>query len=231
MQEIVFTLVKTPKNLKVGKLYTLSISPLRTAVAYVKERTRIKPLREDKNILMINFSGPDRERSAQFVNTLISKYEAFLVDENKSVIGSQLKYLDQRQNELNSKLDHDIQDHVKVLKQSLLNQGYLGIEEEIDSILSPLQTYQSRLNEIEIEMAGLEQQEQRISHPDLSIPIHHSPPKLVRQFGQNLAEQINEASFLLQKLEKDEPLTPTFRERTRIADHRGRIIQSKTRLF
>ncbi|HEX2579204.1 MAG TPA: hypothetical protein VHK67_02225 [Rhabdochlamydiaceae bacterium] len=210
MQDIVFTLTKTPKSLKVGKFYPFSISPLYAVVARVKNQTRIKPLREDKNILMITFSDPDRERSAQFVNTLISKYEAFLVDENKSVIGCQLKYLDQRQNELNSKLDRDIQDHVKALKQSLFNQGYLGIEEEIESILSPLQTYQARLNEIEIEMAGLEQLEQRISEPDLPIAVHRSPPKLVRQFGQNLADQINDASLLLQKLEKDEPLTPTL---------------------
>jgi len=206
-QDIVFTLTKTPKSLETGKLYPLSISSLRSVVAHVKNQTRIKPLREDKNILMIHFSDPNRERSAQFVNTLISNYESFLIDENKTVIGCQLKYLDQRQNELNSKLDRDIQDHVKVLKQSLLSQGYLGIEEEIASILSPLQTYQSRLNEIEIEMAGLER---RISPPDLPIAVHHPPPKLVRQFGQNLAEQINEASLLLQKLEKDEPLTPTL---------------------
>jgi uncharacterized protein involved in exopolysaccharide biosynthesis len=207
VQDIVFTLVKTPRSLKTGKLYPLSILPLQSVVADVKTRTRIKPLREDKNILMINFSDTDRQRAAEFINTLISKYEAFLIDENKSVIGSQLKYLDQRQNELNSKLDLDIQDHVAILKQSLLKQGYMGIEEEMDSILLPLQTYQSRSNEIEIELAGLEQ---RISQTDLPITPTHSPPKLVQQFGQSLTEQITDASLLLQKLEKDEPLTPTL---------------------
>ncbi len=140
-QEILFTLAKTPSNLKTGKLYPLSISPLHSVVADVKKRTLIKPLREDKNILMINFSDADRQRSAHFVNTLVSKYEEFLIEENKNVIGSQLKYLDQRQNELNSKLDLDVQDHVAMLKQSLLKQGYMGIEEEMESILLPLQTY------------------------------------------------------------------------------------------
>jgi len=201
VQGTVFTLAATPCSLKTGKLYPLSILPLHSVVADVKNRTRIKPLREDKNILMITFSDTDRQRSAKFVNTLISKYEAFLIDENKSVIGSQLKYLDQRQNELNSKLDLDIQDHVALLKQSLLKQGFLGIEEEIESILHPLQNCQSRLNEIEIEMAGLEQ---RISEPD--PPINASAPKLVQQFGQSITQQITEASLLLQNLEKDEPL-------------------------
>lgn len=205
-QEVLFTLAKTPSNLKMGKLYPLSISPIHSVVGTVKSRTTIKPLREDKNILMITFSDTDRKRSALFVNTLVSKYEEFLIEENKTVIGSQLKYLDQRQNELNAKLDTDIQDHVAILKQSLLKQGYMGIEEEIDSILLPLQTYQSRLNEIEIEMAGLMQ---RISQTD-SLTTHHSPPKLVKQFGQSLAQQITDASLLLNKLEKDEPLIPNL---------------------
>ncbi len=204
-QEILFTLAKTPSNLKMGKLYPLSISPLHSVVGDVKKRTLIKPLREDKNILVINFSDVDRQRSALFVNTLISKYEEFLIEENKTVIGSQLKYLDQRQNELNAKLDVDIQDHVAILKQSLLKQGFMGIEEEIDSILLPLQTYQSRLNEIEIEMAGLLQ---RISQTDSALATKASPPKLVKQFGQSLSQQISDVSLLLNKLEKDEPLTP-----------------------
>jgi uncharacterized protein involved in exopolysaccharide biosynthesis len=206
-QEVLFTLAKTSSNLKIGKLYPLSISPLYSVVGDVKKRTVIKPLREDKNILVINFSDANRQRSALFVNTLISKYEEFLIEENKTVIGSQLKYLDQRQNELNSKLDVDIQDHVAILKQSLLKQGFMGIEEEIDSILLPLQTYQSRLNEIEIEMAGLLQ---RISQTDSALATKASPPKLVKQFGQSLAQQINDTSLLLNKLEKDEPLTPNL---------------------
>lgn len=117
-QGTLLTLIKTPPKLQMGKLYSLTMLPLRSVIDHVKSRTRIKPLREDKNILMINFSDPDRERSAQFVNTLVSKYEEFLKEENKAVIGSQLKYLNQRQNELSSKLDVDIQDHVAVLKKA-----------------------------------------------------------------------------------------------------------------
>jgi hypothetical protein len=210
-QDILFTLAKTPSNLKIGKFYPLSILPIRSVTSDVKNRTSIKPLREDKNILMIAFSDTDRHRSAAFVNTLISKYEEFLTEENKSVIGSQLKYLDQRQDELNFKLDADIQDHVAILKQSLLKQGFMGIQEEIESILLPLQTYQSRLGEIDIEMAGLMQ---RLSQTDLDLITHQSPPKLVKQFGQSLVEQIRDASLLLQKLEIDEPLTPTLASST-----------------
>ncbi len=208
-QGTLLTLIKTPPKLQMGKLYSLTMLPLRSVIDHVKSRTRIKPLREDKNILMINFSDPDRERSAQFVNTLVSKYEEFLKEENKAVIGSQLKYLNQRQNELSSKLDVDIQDHVAVLKQSLLKQGFLGIEEEMEAILLPLQTYRSRLNDIEVEMAGLEQ---RLSRTDLPLAIQ--PAKLVQQFGQSLMEQIRDTSLLVQKLEKDEPLTPSLASAT-----------------
>lgn len=201
---VTFTLAQTPSHIKIGKLHPLSISPLRALIDDVKGRVRIKPLREDKNILIINFLDGHPQRSALFVNTLIRKYEEFLIEENKTVIGSQLDYLDQRRNELNAKLDLDIQDHVAILKQSLLKQGFLGIQEEMESILQPLQLYKSRLSEIEIEMAGLLQ---RISQTPLTLPA--SPPKLVNQFGQSLAEQIHDASLLLHQLEKDQPLSST----------------------
>ncbi len=209
LQDTLFTLTKAPP-IKIGKLYPLTILPLRSVISDVKSRTLIKPLREDKNILMINFSDANRERSAAFVNTLVSKYEEFLKEENKNVIGSHLRYLDQRQNELNSKLDLDIENHVATLKQSLLKQGYMGIEEEMESILLPLQTYRARLNEIDVEMAGLMQ---RITQTDLDIAAHQAP-KLVKQFGQSLAQQIRDTSLLLQKLEKDEPLTPSLASST-----------------
>jgi uncharacterized protein involved in exopolysaccharide biosynthesis len=208
-QDVRLTLTHTPQ-IKTGKLYSLTIVPLRSAVSDVKNRTRIKPLREDKNILMINFSDPNKERAAVFVNTLLSKYEEFLKEENKTVIGSQIKYLDQRQNELNSKLDLDIQDHVSTLKKTLLKQGYLGIEEEMQSILLPLQTYRARLNEIDVEMAGLMQ---RLTQADEAVVTNHAP-KLVKQFGQSLAQQIRDTSLLLQNLEKDEPLTPSLASST-----------------
>ena len=207
LADLQLTLIQTPPHLKLEKLYPLSVYPLRSIIEDVKNRTRIKQLREDKNILVVHFSDPDRQKSAQFVNTLISKYEEFLIEENKSVIGSQLHYLDQRQNELNSKLDVEIQDHVAILKKSLLKQGFMGIQEEMESILQPLQTYKSRLSEIEIEMAGLIQ---RLPQTDLPLVTQPSPPKLVKQFGQSLAEQIRDTSLLLQRLEKDEPLTSTL---------------------
>jgi len=210
-QDVLFTLALTPRTLKVGKLYPLSMLPCRSVVGNVKNRTTIKPLREDKNILVINFSDPDRQRSAAFINTLIGKYEEYLMEENKSVIGAQLYYLDQRQNELNAKLDADVQGHVAVLKKSLLKQGFMGIEQEMNSILEPLQTYRSRLSEIEVEMAGLMQ---RVSQTDLAVITPPSPPKLVQQFGQSLVEQIQDASLLLEKLGKDEALTPTLASST-----------------
>lgn len=197
--EFSFTLTQTPA-LKIGTLYPLSILPRNHVIQVVKSRVSVKPLKEDKNILAINFRDAHPQKAAAFVNTLMKKYEDFLIEENKTVLGAQLKYLDQRQNELNAKLDADIKDHVAMLKKSLVDQGFMGVEQEMDSILEPLQIYRTRLNEIEVETAGLEQ---RLSQTDLPSD---SSFKLAQQLGKNLAEQIENVSGFLQKMEKNEPL-------------------------
>lgn len=199
-EELTFILTQTPANLKIGTLYPLSILPRNSVIQEVKSRVSVKPLKEDKNILAISFRDAHRQKAAAFVNTLMKKYEEFLIEENKTVLGAQLKYLDQRQNELNTKLDADIKDHVAMLKKSLVDQGFMGVEQEMDSILEPLQIYRTRLNEIEVETAGLEQ---RLSQADSPVD---SSFKLAHQFGKNLAEQIENVSGFLQKMEKNEPL-------------------------
>ncbi|MBS0649414.1 MAG: hypothetical protein JSS10_09370 [Verrucomicrobia bacterium] len=195
-----FILTQTPGALKIGTLYPLSILPCQSVIQEVKSRVSVKPLKEDKNILAISFRDSHPQKAAVFVNTLMKKYEEFLIEENKTVLGAQLKYLDQRQNELNAKLDADIKDHVAMLKKSLVDQGFMGVEQEMDSILEPLQIYRTRLNEIEVETAGLEQ---RLSQTDSPAD---SSFKLAQQFGKNLAEQMENVSLLLQKVEKNEPL-------------------------
>lgn len=189
--EVHFTLTQTPANLKINTLYPLSILPRSVVINDVKKRIIVKPLREDKNILAINFSDTHPRRAAAFVNTLMEKYEEFQIEENKTVLGAQLKYLDQRQDELNAKLDADIKDHVVMLKKSLVDQGFMGIEQEMDSILEPLQIYRTRLNEIEVETAGLEKRLSQTNSPS------EDSFKLAHQFGQNLAEKIQNISHAI----------------------------------
>jgi len=194
--DVGFTLVQIPAALKINTVYPLSILPRSAVIQDVKKRTNVKPLREDKNILAINFSDTHPRRAAAFVNTLMEKYEEFQVEENKTVLGAQLHYLDQRQDELNKKLDADIKDHVVMLKRSLVDQGFMGIEQEMDSILEPLQIYRTRLNEIEVETAGLEKRLSQTHSTDADASF-----KLAQQFGQNLAEQIHAISLALEKNE------------------------------
>jgi hypothetical protein len=197
-QNLSFTLAQTASRLQIGKLYPLTIVPKAAVLGQVKNRITIKPLREDKNILCIHFQDVDPVRAAAFINTMISKYEEFLVAENKTIIGAQLKYLDQRKGELHATLDSDIQEHVSLLKKSLLDQGFMGVEEEINILLEPIQNYKARLNEIEIELAGLQKRAAEIG----STPSR--PSLLIQQFGSSLAGQIEEAKASLLKLTNDE---------------------------
>lgn len=194
-KNLVFTLVKTPASLKLGKPYPLSCLPRQAVIDAVKAKTLVKPLKDDRTILTIAFSDPSRERAALLINTLMSKYEEFLIEQNQKVIGAQLGYLEERQDELSAKLDRDLQDHTVALQKSLSSQGFMGIEEEKSSILEPLQHYRQRVNEIEVELAGLEKRK--------------ATEKLLHRFGNHLSGQITEASDILQQLQADQPLPPS----------------------
>lgn len=150
-----FTLVQTPRSLQLKKLYPLTCIPRQQAVGALKSHLKIKPLKDDRNILTIAFQNPCRQRAARVVNTLMAEYEKFLTLQNQIIITEQLGYLRQRQDELSRKLDQEVQDHTLALQKSLASEGFMGIEEEMSAILEPLQNYRQRIGEIEVEMAAL----------------------------------------------------------------------------
>jgi uncharacterized protein involved in exopolysaccharide biosynthesis len=142
------------------------LEPLASATAALRKKITLKTAREDKNLLLIKCRDTQRRRSAEIANSLMEMYEKYLIEENQLIIGSQLSYLKVRQDELSVTLDQDIEAHATTLKQNLLSEGFLGIKDEMDFILEPLQTHQLRLDEIELE---LKQIDHRLQNPSLLL--------------------------------------------------------------
>lgn len=201
------TLTKVPRNFSVEKSYVLTLLPRRPIINDVKARIKIRPVREEKNILSIKFTDCNRHFAAAFVNTLMSQYEAFLIEENKTIIDSQLKYLDRRQNELHQNLEAHYQQHALLLKKNLHEKGFMGIQDELSFITQPLKDYQEKLDEIGIELASLEK---RIAETTLEP----SGVKMAHQLSSSLTTQIGEMQLALEKLSREEPLPllPSFAE-------------------
>lgn len=162
-----FTLIKTPASLQLGKFYPLTCPSLEQVVTKLRSKILIKPLKDERSILTISFAHPSRQKAALFVNTLMNKYEEFLNLQNYAIIRAQLGYLEKRQEELQVKWDREIQEHTAALQKNLSAEGFLTSEEAATSIFEPLQDFQNRLNEIEVEIAGLEKKRSSIQGSQL----------------------------------------------------------------
>lgn len=193
-----------PSSIPLLKELTLIVHPLLTTTHQLRQKISIKSTREDKDLLRIQCEDPQRQRSAEIVNTLMEMYERYLIEENKMIIGAQLSYLRQRQDELGAKLDQDIQEHAQALKANLQSEGFLGIKDELQFVLEPLQAHQSRLNEIDIELGQIEQ---RLAKSDFEQSLSPNKSKMVQRYSTLLAEQICSAKDLLTQARQQEPMT------------------------
>ncbi len=169
---------------------TVTVHPLQSLTPKLRQQITIKPAREDKNLLVIKCRDPDRRRSAQIVNTLMQMYEHYLIEENQLIINAQLAYLNQRQDELSEKLTGEIRSHAELLKKNIQSQGYLGIKDEMEMAFEPLQTYQTRLSAIELELS-------QIGHRLIETPLNSA-------YSKALAGQMGAAKSIFANVDRKE---------------------------
>lgn len=175
------------KKMPTAKELTFTLQPISSAIDCLRKKITIKTAREDKNLLLIKCRDTHRKRSAKIANTLMDMYENYLIEENKIIMGAQLSYLKTRQDELSVKLDQDIRNHAETLKSNLAREGFLGIKDEMEFVLEPLQSHQQRLDAIDLELRQINQ------HLEKANPKNIDKPQLVKRYSQLLAEQVNAA--------------------------------------
>ena len=156
LREAQFTLEKTPHNLVLQKVYALTLTPWRPLIGNVEKKLSIKPTQLDKNILQLRYAHRNRHLAATFLNQMIVCYQDYLREETQAVADAQLKYLDQRQDELNAKLDKALDEHVAYLKNTLGGQGFISLEQEVDLLSHPQELFTAKLFDVEFELSRLE---------------------------------------------------------------------------
>ncbi len=181
----------------------LVLHPIQPAIETLRAKLTIKASREDKNLLIVKYVDQHRKRSAAVVNMLMAMYEKYLIEENQIITRAQLSYLNQRQDELSSKFDRDIQDHAVALQRNLESQGMLGIKEEMDFVLEPMQIHKTRLNEVELE---LRQIDERIAKADLVANLAKSQPLLIERYSKALTDQIGSIKELVEQVRRKEKI-------------------------
>ena len=196
------TLQKVSASAKNGRLYPLTLTPLADAAVAVKKRIKIAPLKQDKNILKLEYSSRNRFLAADFLNHLMKSYQNFLKRENDESSQAQLEYLQLRQQELTQSYDEALVDHVGYLKESLNKNGFIGVAQETEILSGPKHAYTSRLFDIDLELSRLSpedslcQKGSETASESLSLEI------------EQVGDQIRETSLLIDSLEKQKEVPP-----------------------
>lgn len=186
-----FTLVRANKKPLKGQSFVIIFNPLFFSANNIAKLLRIEPDRLDKNLLSIKFGHRNRHFAVEVVNTLTNVYKDFLRDEQNRIIGHQIAYLEQRQEEIADKLKETMESHVHTLSEDMKNIGFANTKIAMDFLNNLQNQFQQKLLNIEFETKRLQKaQEEGYAYYDgYSIP---GDPAIINQLlteMRNLKQQ------------------------------------------
>ncbi|OHE75160.1 MAG: hypothetical protein A3F67_01360, partial [Verrucomicrobia bacterium RIFCSPHIGHO2_12_FULL_41_10] len=154
--EASFVIAAAPQKLKIGKRYSLQLSPLAVTYKEVLRHLKIANLKingkKQPALFSLHFQMPERALSSQFLNALMAEYRAFLKSDYDQVVKDQLVYLEQKQEEICANLSDVFDQYTHYLQQHLTSEGALGIGEQISSLTKSYREVARRIDEIDLEL-------------------------------------------------------------------------------
>lgn len=211
------TLNSYPKYVKLGQHYSLSVSPLIGTIENLRSKLKVLPHRLDGSILQFIFLSDDRNLGADFLNELMLSYQQYLKQENDDFYQKQLHYLGRRQEELTAIYDVALLEHAAYLKENLVKNGFIGFEQEIETLSEPKNLYTAKLFEVDLELKRLIDSKELFALNPLKYEEISLQPVRAEIFA--VKEQLEEANLLLQCVEKGEgiPSTPSLLKKPKSA--------------
>ncbi len=158
-EEFSFTLKKAPHSLKLNQFYPFVAHPWISAVGDLKGRIKIKNDKDNASILILSAAHRDRYFAAEIVNELIHEYQAYLKREYDTVAIAQLAYLEGKQEQIASKMDQLFDQHIDYLGKNLDSSGFIGLDQEVQSLMGPYHQMYDKLLSIDVELKRLDERE------------------------------------------------------------------------
>lgn len=160
LPEAQFILEKTPKNLRFRQLYKLSVVSWIPIADSLRNTLKIASQKANKSIYGLRYSHRDRFFGVALLNELMFEYQRYLKRNHDHVSKEQLAYLDQRQEEIFQKMSFTLKEHADYLSRNLGEKGVVGLEKEIESVLTPHRRMAEKMIGLDVELARLRQFEQ-----------------------------------------------------------------------
>jgi len=151
-----FTLVRLNNQSLKNQPFSISLSPLPKAANNIAKLLTVQPDVLDKNLISIKFSHRNRHTAVAVVNTLMLVYKDFLKAEQNRIIGSQIAYLEQRQDEIGDKLKEMMEGHITNLSDDMKNIGFANSKIAMDFLTETQNNFQQKLLNLDFEMKRLQ---------------------------------------------------------------------------
>lgn len=133
LNQTAFTIYKNAdQTVKKGDSFSISLLPLNFMVENFKKLIKINPDKDDKSLIEISYSHPDRALAAKVPNELMSIYQRYQRKENDRIAQFQIEYLRKRQDEASQNLIALLDSHAQVISNDLSASGFAGSEKEME---------------------------------------------------------------------------------------------------
>ena len=147
-----FILEKTPASLQLEREYALDVLPKKRVVNEILSSLVIKPTTGNSNLLLLKFNHPVASVAASIPNKVMAHYQKFLKEEYDEIANIQLALLNTRQEELTQKLDLALTEYASYLGRTLGEEGFMGLNQEIEMLAIPKMDYTSKLFDLDLRL-------------------------------------------------------------------------------
>ncbi len=155
-QDLKITFIPTSDQPLTGQILLLDVDSLANTNKEILKFFQVDFVKNDKNLLKITFTHRDRQLAADFVNTIMEEYQAFLKEHHQKVAFKQLDYLNLRRDQLTQHLTGLMRNHADYLSKDLYGAGFIDSPREMEFLAHAQHDYKQKLLVNDLEIKRLE---------------------------------------------------------------------------
>lgn len=154
---------ESPQDPSKGKEYFVTLMPMNFCEKQLKNQLEIASDSSDSSLIKLTCTHPNRQQAANIIINLMDVYKDYIIKKNEHINNQQMDYLAERQAEIGSQLNQDLQEHAKTLSTALATTGFASSTKAIDFLGSRQQKIKTQLNANDIALQRL----QNIKHENI----------------------------------------------------------------
>ena len=136
-------------------------------------------------------------------------YQNYLKRENSEICQEQYKYIRKREEELTKNFDLSLVEHAAYLKENLSKSGFIGFAQEVEVLSAPKNLYTSKLFDVDLELNRLRNHKDGAYLVKRDCRLEGCIDEPDNEEILQVSEQIKEAIYLLESVEKQRQIPPT----------------------